>query len=325
MKIMNVSLRLLCLAAVASVMAGCVREDPGNCPPAEPNVKINFTLFDEGLFTNEIMSVIAVLFDGQGTYIPPAKTLDKATLDRYAGVELALAPGNYRMVFWANVGNNTEIKVVDGTPALTYKNLDGTEEQMLGNGDPVWYAPAVAATRGEGNAQPLQYYGFTVPADGDYTDEVAFTETHNSVNVYIGGLPLDADAMPTVEITNLTSAATFYGMQLLDDPLPTITSAVQTVAINMDNASYALAAFDTSPLGDMAGVHIVIKNAAGNEILRIPLTDAIAQSGADPTAHKISLLITFGEVNVTVRIWDWEDNNLDKNWLSSERYIIRQP
>ena len=314
MKIMNVPLRLLCLTALTSVMAGGVREDTSGCPPTEPNVKIGFTLFGEGVFADEITLVTAVLFDGQGTYIPPVITLGKTALERYAGVELALDPGEYRMVFWANMDDNTEIRVIDGTPVITYKDFGGAAQQVLGNGDPLWYAPAVAAARAGENAQPLRYYEFTVPADGNYTGEVAFTKAHNAVNILIEGLPPDDASMPTVEITNLASAVTFYGMQPLDDPLPTVTSAVQTVAIQIDNVPYALAAFDTFPLGDMAGMYIVVKNAAGIEIFRIPLTDAIAQSGADPTAHEINLRLTFGGLNVTVGIWDWDGGDFGKDW-----------
>ncbi len=177
----------------------------------------------------------------------------------------------------------------------------------------MWYAPAVAASRAEGNVRPLRYYTFTVPADGDYTGEVAFTKAHHSVNICIGGLPPDAASMPTVEITNLTPGLTFHGMQPLD-ALPTVISAMPTLAIQMDNVPYALATFDTFPLGDMAGVYLVIKNAAGVEIFRIPLTDAVERSGADPTAHEINLLLTFGELNVTVEIWDWKDSDLGKEW-----------
>ncbi len=313
-KITDISLRLLCLIAPAFVVAGCIGEDLSGClpPPPEPNVKIGFTLFDQGEFTDEITSVIAVLFDGQGTYIPPARRLDEAALDRYTGVELTLDPGDYRMVFWANVGDNTEIRVVDGTPLMIYKSFDGTEQQVIGNGDPVWYAPAVAATRAE-VARPLQYYEFTVPASGNYTDQVAFIETHNSINIYLGGLPLDADLMPTVEITNLTSALTFFGMQPPDNPLPTVTSAIQTITVQRDGVSYAFAAFDIFPLGDMTGMYIVIRDGAGNEIYRIPLADAIKQSGADPGAHEINQLLNFGDLNVTVKIWDWDDNDLGKD------------
>ncbi len=314
MKIRNVSLYMLCLATLAPAMTGCVREDLSDCPPLGSNVRIAFSLFDEGVFTDEITSVTAVLFDGQGRHIPPATTLGKADLKQYAGMELALAPGDYRMVFWANVDDNMEIRDVDGILVVAYKNLDETGQQVLGNGDPVWYAPAVAATRAEGNARPLRYYHFTVPARGDYTGEVAFTKAHNSVNVCIGGLPTDDASMPIVEITNLASAVTFFGMQPLDNPLPTITSAMQTVAIQMDNTPYALATFNTFSLGNMAEMYIVVKNAAGIEIFRIPLADAIVQSGADPTAHDTNLLLTFSELNVTVGIWDWENNDLDKDW-----------
>ena len=313
-KKINVSLRLLCITALASAAAGCVGEDMSGCPPPGPNVKIAFTLLDEGSLTDEIESVIAVLFDGRGNYIPPATTLDKAALDKYAGVELKLDPGDYRMVFWANVGENTEIRVIDGTPVLTYKDFNGTSRQVLGNGDPVWYAPAVRTTRVDADARPLRYYEFTVTAGGDHTDEVAFTETHNTVNVYIGGLQLDAASMPTVEITNLTSAVDFWGMQPLDDPLPTVTSAVRTVAVVRDNVSYAMAAFELPPLGDMTGMSLVVRDATGNVIFSIALADAVTQSGADPTSHGINQLLNFGDVNVTVEVWDWDDNELDKEW-----------
>lgn len=322
MKMWNVIPRQFCLAALVLAAAGCIREDLSNCPPPGPNVKIDFTLFDpQSLFTDEIESVIAVLFDQQGTYIPPATTLDKAALDRYPGVEMALDPGGYRMVFWANVGNNTEIKVVDGVPVITYKNLDGTVEQVLGNGDPVWYAPAVPAstTRVDTNAQPLEHYEFTVTAGDDYTDQVAFTQTHNSVNVYVHGLPLDAASMPTVEITGLACAADFYGMAPLEEPLPCVTSAVQTVITQKDDVDYALAAFETSPLGGKTGMDLVIKDAAGSEIFRTSLTDAIAQSGVDPDAHELNILVDFtdygsAELDFTVVISEWEDDNLVKNF-----------
>ncbi len=311
---MNIPLRLLCLTALASAMAGCVGEDMSGCQTAKPNVKIDFSLFDGGLFTDEITSVAAVLFDGGGTYIPPATTLAKADLERYTGVELTLAPGDYRMVFWANVGDNTEGRVIDGTPVVTYKDFNGAGQQVLGNGDPAWYAPAVAAARAGRIARPLPYYEFSVPADGDYTGAVAFAEAHNAMNIIIEGLPQNAASMPTVEITNLAPAVTFFGMQPLDDPLPTVTSAVKTDPVQVDGVPYAMAAFDTFPLGDMAGMYLVVRNAAGSEIFRIALADAIEQSGADPTAHEINLRLVFGEMNVTVEIWDWSGHDLGKGW-----------
>ncbi len=316
----------MCLVVPVLLAAGCIGEDRSDCPPPqmppevppiENNVKIDFTLFDgEGPFTDEITSVIAVLFDDQGTYIPPAITLDKAMLDRYPGLEMTLAPGEYRMVFWANVGENTEIRVVDGTPVIIYKNADGSQEQVLGNGDPVWYAPAVAAARVDANAQPLDHHDFTVTADGNFTDQVAFTQTHHSVNVYIDGLPLDAASMPTVEITGLACAAEFYGMAPLDEPLPCITSSVRTTIAQKDDKSYALAAFETSPLGAMEDMQLVVVDAVGDEIYRVPLADAITQSGADPVAHETNLLLTFstdnGNLTLTVEITEWDDEGAGK-------------
>ncbi len=311
-------LRLVSLAAViAAAGTGCVAENTDDCPPPGPNVTIGFSLFDGGIFTREIASVVAVLFDGQGAYIPPATTLDRTALERFAGVNLTLAPGDYRMVLWANVGANTDIRVVDGTPMLLYKDFDGTDRQVVSNGDPVWYAPAVGATsRVDPHARPLRYYEFTVPADGDYTGRVDFTETHNTVNIYIGGLPLDPASMPTIEITGLISAVSFWGMAPLDDPLPTVTSALQTVPVTRDNATFALASFHTFPLGDMEGMYVVVRDAAGNEILRMPLAEAIARGGVDPGSHELNPLLYFGEMNVLLGIGDW--NNIE---LGKERWI----
>ncbi len=319
-------LRLLCLAAVVSAGVGCVAERTDDCPPPGPNVNIDFGLFDGGVFTREITSVAAVLFDGRGNYIPPATTLDRTALERFAGVNLTLDPGDYRMVFWANVGENTDIRVVDGTPVLVYKDFDGTERQVMGNGDPVWYAPAVRATRVEGStseegatrvdvdARPLSYYEFTVTAQGEHTGRVNFTETHNTVNIYIGGLPIDPASMPTIEITGLTPAVSFWGMAPLDDPLPTVTSAVQSVPVTRDNATFALAAFDTPPLGDMTGMWVVVRDAAGNELFRMPLADAIAQSGIASDAHELSPLLYLGEARVLIGIGDWNNIELGKEW-----------
>ncbi len=320
---MNLILRLACFAVLTPLVYGCIKEDLKDCPPptAVNNVKIDFALFNpQDLFTDEISSVIAVLFDGQGTYIPPTKTLDKAALDQYPGIEMALAPGDYRMVFWANVGTNTQIKVGDdGIPIITYTAADGTNQQVIGNGDPVWYAPAVAASRVDQNAQPLENYQFAVPADGNYTDQVSFTETHNSVNVYLHGLPLDPTQMPFVEITNLAAAATFYGMDALADPLPPVTSSLQTVVIEQDDEPYALAAFETSPLGGKTGMDLVIKDAQGNEIYRTSLTDAITQSGVDPNSHELNILVDFSYygdpvLDMVVKISAWDGSGLGKDF-----------
>ncbi len=178
--------KILSLAVLLLIMSGCLRDKLTECSPIEPNnnVKIDFTLFGGGVFTDDVTSVIAVLFDDEGTYIPPAITINKDSLEQYAGMEMALDPGDYRMVFWANIGENTEVKVVDDIPIIIYKNADRTSRRVVGNGDPVWYAPAVESVRVSEIPQPLEYHSFTVPVEGEYTDEVAFAKTHSLVDIY---------------------------------------------------------------------------------------------------------------------------------------------
>ncbi len=309
-------LRLMSLAAlIAAAGTGCVAENTDDCPPPGPNVTIGFSLFEGGIFTREITSVVAVLFDGQGAYIPPAMRLDRAALDSFEGVKLTLDPGDYRMVLWANVGANTDIRVVDGAPVVVYEQFDGSEGRVVGNGDAVWYAPAVDATsRVDRHARPLRWYEFTLTAEGGHTGRVAFTETHNTVNIYIGGLPLDPASMPTIEITGLAPGVGFWGMAPLDGSLPTVTSAVRSVPVTRDNATFALASFHTFPLGDMEGMYVVVRDGAGNEILRMPLVEVLVRSGSDPKDHELNPLLYFGELKVLLGIGDWNNIELGKEW-----------
>lgn len=316
-------LRTMCLAAVTAAAAGCVAEDTDGCPPAGPNVEIRFSLLGGGVFSHEIGSVVAVLFDGQGNHVPPATTLDADALESFRGVRLTLPAGDYRMVLWANVGDNTEIGAVDGEPAVVYNDFDGTKRLVAGNGDAVWYAPAVRkeeparaaeATRVDPDARPLRWYGFTVTEEEGHTGEVAFTEAHNTVNIYIGGFAFDPGPMPTVEITGLVPGVGFWGMQPLGQPLPAVSSAVRAVAVERDDRTFALASFHTFPLGDMAGMWIVVRDAAGDELLRMPLADVVALGGIDPGAHELNPFLYFGELNVGVKIGDWNRIDLGKEW-----------
>jgi hypothetical protein len=296
------------------LLTGCFKGEDGYCPPDvggrgpgtenDYNVRLAFSLFDGEAFRNSVTNVDAVLFDGGGNYLR-SEQITSEELAEYEGLTLELAPGDYRMVFWANVGGNTKYEVVGDEAYITYSNIGAFD--MTGNGGKLFYAPYGVPSRvGE---QPLNYYAFTVPASGElYNDQVQFINAYRSLDLFIRNPEGNPDDIYSVEITGLPAQLTFFGMNTTDK---TVTSSITTTTVVNEEGEFQSASFAANPFTDMDGMDITIRNSGGEVIYEGPLADVIDESGENPGNIDIDLLFDFKDVGVVITVPGWESEDID--------------
>jgi hypothetical protein len=289
---------LLLLPAVA--LAGCIGEDYGVCEP-ERNVKFDFRLVGENGFTEHVSSVEAYIYDGSGNYLR-SERIDSRGLATFEGMQLTLDPGEYRMVFWANMNGNTDVQGHDrGSGVVSHADHRyGAPGVVTVNGDRLWYgpsippAPSTRATRGI----PQEHYALTIPEGGEFSDVIHFTHAHRSLAIWVKGLA----SPPTVDVEGLPGSMKHMGMEPLSG---TVVGSHRTSTVEKNGTDYAATTFDTFYFEQLKGISIVLRGPAGTELYRIPLTEAIEMSRADPEARVLELMFTFlqGTVEVTIPSW----------------------
>jgi hypothetical protein len=304
-KILRVILSLLPLLS----LQGCFKQDYSMCPP-DYNVRLDLGLAGNDDFAENVVSVDAYIYDVAGNYLY-TEHLDKSELNDYRGLQLWLAPGDYRMVFWANIGTNTVVRGDVGDAGYvgysdSSYNAGGF---VIADADRLWYAPCVDQ-RGDDRGIPQDYYSLRVPAEGVYSDTVLFGYAYRSIEIYVEGLT----ALPTLYIEGAPERVGFMGMK--DLPTRTVTVSHETESVEQSGVEYATATFDTFYFEDTAesGMEIVILNTAGTELCRTSLADAIAQSGADSTARTIRLLFKFLSGNITITMPGWNSTTPGFEW-----------
>jgi hypothetical protein len=284
-------------------LTGCFKQDYSICPP-ESNVKLDFRLTGEEDFRANVASVNAYIYDATGNYVG-TEQLDKGDLDNHQGMTVLLDPGKYRMVFWANMGTNTLANRYESVAgdirysAICYNDLG----IVTSDADRLWYGPCTGQ-RSEIRGIPQEYYTLTVPEEGSCSDVVWFTYAYRSLEIYVKGI----ETLPTLDIEELPEELGFLGMSVEEQ---TVTASHGTAWVEEGGTDYAATTFDTLFFEDTAegDIAIVIRNAAGAELYRTSLADAIVQSGADPSGRVIQLVFTFLHGNVSVTIPSWNSTN----------------
>ncbi len=301
-KVLRTTLLLLSIVS----LSGCFKQDYSICPPGERNVRLDFRLIGEDNFTRHINSVDAYIYDAAGTFLRTER-IEEAQLDQHQGMFLTLTPGDYRMVFWANMDRNTEVSGHDnGAGEIGLPNNHYNDQGVVtANGDRLWYGPSTPPTRintrvTRGN--PQEHYALSVPRQGEFTDVIHFTPAHRSLEIYVRGL----SSQLTVDIEGLPAGLEHMGMQAL---MGTIVASHATSPVDRDGTSYAATTFDTFHFEDMSGIEIVIRGPDGQEIYRIPLLEAIDQSEADPDKIVIEFMFSFMNGTMEVTIPGWSTTN----------------
>lgn len=300
---------LLMAMFAAPALTGCLREHPSGCPVRSSNVDIDFALDGGGGFAGRVSSVDVGIFDGEGVYLRTER-VGAAALAAYAGINLSLVPGDYRLVFWANLDAATKIDNRGAYWEWRLVHADGLFDAggvcVTGRADPLWYAPCGAAVRGNAarvGATPQSYYPLTVTAAaGPQRHAVGFVHAYRTLDIYVEGLP-DDDA-PLVEVSGLPAGLSYSGARAIGT---TVTHLQQTSPVEKLGRRYAAASFRTFRFDDARGIDIAVRGADGEKLYSIPLTEALAAGGGDTAQVSIEFVIGFrsGTASVSISIPDW--------------------
>jgi len=182
-------------------MTSCIKEDWADCN----NVTINFRYPDavSTPFSDHIAKVNLSVFRQDGSFVE-SHQFSKSDLTQFAGTELKLDAGTYRIVCWGNVLDYTHLgsstaSVSDAT--LTHSNASSN------NGDPLFYGPKLS------NIDNPDSFTITVPSSGQISETIDFGAAHNILEIAVKGFSDNvsgtATILPIVEVSNLSDGYNF--------------------------------------------------------------------------------------------------------------------
>lgn len=299
MKVFAISLLLLCVC----LFSGCLGEDTAWCPPEETNnLSLRFVYPDakgSDIFPSSIHQVHVFVFDQRQTLVSH-HSVDQALLSTFAGTELHLDPGTYRIVCWGNALDKTTFAGVDtgnsfGDALLRNPTL---KNHVATNGDPLYYAPSRA-----------QAFTVTVPELGIKTETIAFCCAHIKIEVYIKGLEdrsPEGKLLPAlVELTHLPAEYDFEMKNCGEDMSLRDVASFQTI----DGRSLAVAEFYTPVFSEDTPMEILIqKQSDGSTLTTISVKDFIQENNIKlDHVHEliIPILVEYKSSDVSITLPGW--------------------
>lgn len=246
------------------VLSGCIKEDLSDCPTG--NVSLTFrytgnTLDDLSWFNKMIDRVNLYVFDHEGKLVINAvQQLENFFLSK-SQTELWLEPGNYTIICWGNIFDNT---LVSNYTTIMNGRVNHPDYGTIGK---------TLAT------QDHNYYGtleITVPQNGKVAGEIKFKGAHINLEIVMKGwemMQTSAD-FPYVEIQNVMP---LYTIDMLDTAPYSYTYVPEITRNN--NESYIVASLQTFRFADDNPLVVVVKNQShGKTFASINLKKAMEDS-----------------------------------------------
>lgn len=285
------------------LLGGCIKEHLGECPAAADNVRLDFVYTGDGtddIFSSVVGSVDVYVYNAQGKKVASV-VLEKAELEREQGTTMTLAAGEYRVVCWGNVSDNSEISGADDcSTAVLHHPLYVSGGRMSAN-DPLYYGTCAQ---------------LVVPSGGRHAAQtVELRSAHIDLEIFVSGGNISPQFVPVVEVANLYPEYDF-------EMNPTTASRVsdRNVASYYPPCSYdegrkaAVAALTTARFASDDPVEIILREGEGTEPMHVvALKDFLSSNGIrveDMQECLIPVLISFNQdftVDVTIPAWETPD------------------
>lgn len=304
MKLFVISLLLL----TACLFTGCISEDNGSCPPElQNNLILQFLNPDNkpnSKFTDFIGKVDVFIYDSQNRLIKK-KSVEEKDLNYFAGIQLNLAPGTYRVVCWANSSDHSTYEQVLPDNLLSDASLCNSNvdvDYTANNCDPLYYAPATE-----------QAFMVTVPSRGVKTEKIDFASAHACIEVYIKGFqdqPTYNNIPPIVRLTDVALGYNFERQPL--DQFISYQGACNNQILNEE--SLFVIYFNTPLFNEDVPSLLQIRKQSSTEILTtVCIKDFIRDNNISLTDNKqvvIPILIEYKSVGVSIGIPGWKQNSV---------------
>lgn len=276
MKLFHISLLLLS----AMLLNGCIGEDTDNCPSViTNNLTIGFRYFDDtgtDIFNQKIDKADLFVYDTQGRFVT-SQRIDKTSLSAFAGAQLSLEAGTYRIVCWGNAADKSAFYNIEAGKTFAdalISNATIDAHSVALNGDKLYYAPEPKAT----TAASVSSQGFTisVPEEGTKNETITFFRAHIRVIAYIKGFEdRSSQGAALTRVVELTGIPRGYDFAL--QPLPnTITYRAVSVMTTVNNEQMAMMDFNTPLFDENTNIQLRIKKQSdGSTVTVINLADFI--------------------------------------------------
>lgn len=296
----KVKILKLYLLLLPLLFGGCIKEYLEKCPVTADNVRLGFVYTGDGaddIFLDVMNGVSVYVYDPEGRKVSE-KTLDRQALERERGVSLTLEEGEYRVVCWGNVSDNSQVAgAEDYATAVVHHPLYASGGRIPTN-DHLYYAA---------------YETLAVPAGGGTAAEtLEFRSAHIDLEIYVKGENVGRQSIPVVEVTNLYPEYDFSmnpTMQRLASGYNTAT--YYPVCSYDDGKGCASAILSVMRFASDDPVEIVLReDVEGEPIHVLAVEDFISSSGIrveDLQECRLPVQITFNrDLSVDITIPEWE-------------------
>lgn len=286
--------------SVTLLLSGCIREDMSNCPPAV-NLSLTFSYTgdtqDATMFGKMIDCVTLYCFDTLTDELVKTQTIDKDALNIFQGTDLYLAPGNYKIISWANAMSDTQIS---GSTLFSGRvNYPGFPEvEKIPTNDHLYY--------GE--------YDVTTPASGVVSGDIPHKGAHINMEVYVegAGFKNQPSTWPTIEMSNLMPQ---YTMQMAD-ARPYATTYYPTGNwLTMEKIFNGLALkYQVLRFDDLNNIMVSVIASDGKLMNSVKLQDFMNDNSItvnNKNEVTVSILFQFSDLGVTITLPDWTKTPVD--------------
>lgn len=302
MKLFAISLLLFSVC----LFGGCINEDTDSCAEiVKNNLTLTFEHTDsEGadIFHANIHKVDVFVFDTNGSFVKRQSVEEKA-LSAFAGTELHLNPGTYRLICLGNIYAKTSLSGFDKDSLFSKAFINFgilNSQNRAKDADPLYYAPKLSA----------QSFKVTVPEQGTQTATIPFRSIHIKIEVYVKGLEdysfIGEPLPPIIELNNIQS-----GLDFSLQPSKTLISYENVSEYKtIEKQQMAALDFNTPIFGINTSAQLLIKKQSDNTILTtINLKDFIKEHKIDITTTTeavIPILVEYKSIGVSIDLPGWK-------------------
>lgn len=267
-----------------SLAIGCIRENMDDCMG---KVTLRFRYVGDrttDIFPEKIEHVTMYVYSAaDGSLVDEIRYDDKA-LTAYQGADLALFPGQYRIICWGNALDETTINEGEKIAANGYYN-----KSKISTNDPLYYGTV----------------DIEVPetlTERDYTCD--FVSSHVKFRVRIEGFGDPTTSVPSIELTQLASFTDFDNIPSEEERY----SYHPALTADQDDTSSYTTAFNTLRFEDDNDIVLRIHaNESRAVVHEFPLADFLEENHiAVEGVHEVTIPILVRFSPIGVEIIDWE-------------------
>lgn len=296
----KVKILKLYLLLLPLLFGGCIKEYLEKCPVTADNVRLSFVYTGDGaedIFLDVMNGVSVYVYDPEGRKVAE-KTLDRQALEKERAVSLTLDAGEYRVVCWGNISDNSEVSGAEDYAAAVVHHPFYASGGRIPTNDHLYHT--VCET-------------LVVPADGaTATETLEFRSAHIDLEIYVKGENVGQQSLPVVEVANLYSEYDFAMNPTMRQLASGYNTATYYPVCSYDaGKGCAAAMLSVMRFASDDPVEIVLREEdKGEPIHVLAVKDFISSNGIrveDLQECRLTVQITFNrDLSVDITIPEWE-------------------